>query len=326
MNISVIGTGAYGLALATVLSKNENNKIIMWSENIDNVNELKTSRTLKKAIPELVMPEGIDYTTSIEKVCKNADIIFIVVAAKYVDDIVNYIKPYYKKTTHICIASKGIEQDTCDFLHDIVLDNIKTRRLAVISGPSFAIDIVNNEPVGLSIASNNNVSIKTIKKALCNETFKLRETDDIVGIEICGSIKNVIAIAAGIIHGLGYSESTQAFLINESMHDIKELIHKLGGKKNTILSFAGVGDLILTCSSTKSRNYSFGIVVAQAKDKNEITTYLENNTVEGFYTLKSIYKLIKRKKVKMPIIDLIYKIIINGEEPESLIRFLIKKK
>lgn len=326
MNITVIGTGAYGLAISLVLSKNKNNKITMWSESLDNVLELSTTRTLGKILPNVKMPKTIKYTNSFEDALNNAQIIFIIVAAKYVDDIVNHIKPYYKKSMHICIASKGIEQDTCKFLHDIVLDNIKTRRLAVISGPSFAIDIANNEPVGLSIASENKKTIKTIKNALCCETFKLRETDDIVGIEICGSIKNVIAIAAGIIHGLGYSESTQAFLINESMHDIKELINKLGGKKNTILSFAGVGDLILTCSSAKSRNYSFGLIIAQAKDKKEIDEYIEKTTVEGYYTLKSIYKLIKRKKVKMPIIDLIYKIIINGEDPKSLIKFLVNKK
>lgn len=325
MNVSIIGTGAYGLALCSVLSKNKDNKITMWSENKETVKELTTTSTLK-SLPELLLPKDITYTTSIENVCKNADIMFIVVAAKYVDDIVNYITPYYDKKTHICIASKGIEQDTCKFLHDIVLDSIKTKRLAVISGPSFAIDIINNEPIGLSIASDNKTTINVIKKAICNDTFKLRETDDIIGIELCGSIKNIIAIAAGIIHGLGYSESTQAFLINESMHDIKELIHRLGGKKQTILSFAGVGDLILTCSSTKSRNYSFGIVVAQAKGKEEIDNYLKNNTVEGYYTLKSIYKLIKTKKVKMPIIDLIYKIIINNEDPNKLIKFLVNKK
>lgn len=325
MNISIIGTGAYGLALCTALSKNKDNKITMWSENKETVKELMTTSTLK-TIPELKLRNDITYTTSIEKVCENADIMFIVVAAKYVDDIVNYITPYYDNETHICIASKGIEQDTCKFLHDIVLDSIETKRLAVISGPSFAIDIINNEPIGLSIASDNKTTISAIKKAICNDTFKLRETEDIIGTEICGSIKNVIAIAAGIIHGLGYSESTQAFLINESMHDIKELIYKLGGKKQTILSFAGVGDLILTCSSIKSRNYSFGIVVAKAHEKEEIEEYLKNNTVEGYYTLKSIYKLIKTRNVKMPIIDLIYKIIIDNEDPKTLIKFLVNKK
>ena len=157
-----------------------------------------------------------------------------------------------------------------------------------------------------------------------SDTIKLRETSDLIGVELCGSIKNVIAIAAGRLEGMGYVESTRTFLITESLHDIKSLIYGLGGTKKTILSYAGVGDLLLTATSKKSRNYSFGILIGKKKNE-EAKKYLETTTVEGYYTLKSIYTLIKRKKIKMPIIDLIYKIIIKNEKPEKLVEFLIKK-
>ena len=132
-----------------------------------------------------------------------------------------------------------------------------------MSGPSFAIDLANSEPVGLTIASKNKKTISKIKSAYGKNTIKLRPTNDILGIEICGSIKNVIAVAAGILEGLGYSESTRSFLITESLHDIKELIYGLGGRKKTILSYAGVGDLLLTATSIKSRNYSYGILIGK---------------------------------------------------------------
>jgi len=144
-------------------------------------------------------------------------------------------------------------------------------------------------------------------KAFKGTNIKLRDTNDLVGVELCGSIKNVIAVAAGILDGLGYLESTRSFLITESLHDIKELIKGLGGNKKTILSFAGVGDLLLTATSTKSRNYSYGVILGKGNFK-EAKEYLENTTVEGYYTLKSIYTLLRRKKIKMPVIDIIYNI------------------
>ena len=184
--------------------------------------------------------------------------------------------------------------------------------------------MAHNEPVGLSIASKNIKTIKEIKKVLSSDTVKLRTSNDIIGVELCGSVKNVIAIASGILEGLGYNESTRSFLITESLHDIKSLIYGLGGKKKTILSFAGVGDLLLTATSTKSRNYTYGILIGK-KNYTMADDYLNNNTVEGYYTLKSIYTLIKRKKIDIPIIKLIYEIIINKKEPDTLSEFLIKK-
>ena len=129
-----------------------------------------------------------------------------------------------------------------------------------------------------------------------------------------------------MLAGMNYPESTQSFLITESIHDIKSLITKLGGNPKTILSFAGIGDLLLTCTSTKSRNFSFGYLIGSGATKEEIDKYLSETTVEGYNTLKSIYKLIRNKKIKMPIIDLIYKIIMNNEPPQELVKFLINKK
>jgi glycerol-3-phosphate dehydrogenase (NAD(P)+) len=195
-----------------------------------------------------------------------------------------------------------------------------------MSGPSFAIDMAKNNPVGLSLASHSKKAIKAIKDVLENDTLKLRETTDLIGVQICGSVKNIIAVAAGMLDGLGYPESTQSFLITEALNDIKNLIGALGGNPKTITSFAGVGDLLLTCTSTKSRNFTFGRVIGLGATKEEKESHLKQNTVEGYYTLKSIYKLIKNKKIKMPIIDLIYKIVMNDEDPKLLISFLVNKK
>jgi len=319
-NIAIIGTGAYGLSLALSLVK-KNKNVKMWSEKADLINK---NRKNSGILPNVEIPDCIEISSNYEYILNNVDIVIIAVAAKYVDSVTKELNKYEIKDKYLCIVSKGIEQNTCDFVSEVFKRNIKSKKLAIISGPSFAIDIANNEPIGLSIASKNKQTLDIIKKTVESDTIKLRPSTDLIGIELCGSIKNVIAIASGILEGLGYSESTRSFLITESLHDIKSLIYGLGGNKKTILSFAGVGDLLLTATSTKSRNYSFGLLVGK-KDVSEVKKYLETTTVEGYYTLKSIYTLIKRKKIKMPIIDLIYKIVIKDENPEKLAEFLIKK-
>ena len=322
MNITVFGTGTFGFAIAKMLHKN-GHKITMWSHDKETI-KLFNEKKLE-IIKNHKVPSDFSLTTSYKEAMDNADIVFIMVAAKFIGDVARNIKPFNNSNIHYSIGSKGIEQGSCKFVHEVFESHIKNKNISVISGPSFAIDVVNNEPIGFSIASKNKATIEKITRVLASDTIKLRGTNDILGVEICGSIKNVIAVASGILNGLGFNESTRSFLIVEAMHDIKNLIKALGGKKKTILSYAGIGDLLLTCTSVKSRNYSFGVLVGQGK-KEEAKKYLENNTVEGYYTLKSIYTLLKRKKIEMPVIDLIYKIIMKEEDPNLLSEFLIKKK
>ena len=326
MKIAMIGVGAYSTALTLMLSKKENNNIMMWTENLEIAKEFNETHKLNKIFPDLEMPFNVNVTNSYEEALKDASLIFLAPAAKYVKSVCESLKPYYKKHIPICIASKGIEESTGSFLSDIVKDELETENVSVLSGPTFAIDMVNNEPIALALAGTNEDTIRIVKENLSNDTLKLRECTDLIGIQICGSIKNVIAIAAGIIKGLGYTESTLAFLINESLHDIKYLIDELGGDKKTVLSFAGVGDLLLTCTSTKSRNFSFGYTVGSTKDPKVIKDFLESHTVEGYYTLSSIYKLVKTNNINLPIINLIYDIIMNDKDPNLLAKFLIEKK
>ena len=323
--ISLIGTGVYGLAMAMMVNKNHKD-IIMWTEDNAKYEEYKKIGQIKDIIPDLDVPKNIKLTNSFEEAATDKDIIFIMSTAQWVGSICRSIKPYITKKTIVCIASKGIENVSCQFLSDIAYQELKIKNIAIISGPSFAIDMANNNPVGLSIASHSKKAIREIKKVLVNDTLKLRESNDLIGTQICGSIKNVIALAAGMLSGMDYPESTQCFLITESIHDIKNLISALGGNPKTILSFAGVGDLLLTCTSTKSRNFSFGRMIGAGATKEEKEEHLKITTVEGYHTLKSIYKLVKKKKIKMPIIDLIYKIVMNNEDPHLLVKFLINKK
>ena len=210
-------------------------------------------------------------------------------------------------------------------LKKVVEKHLNTNSVAVMSGPPFAVDLVTKMPAGLSIASKSPETILLAKKALQNNYIKLRDTNDITGVEICGSIKNVIALAAGMLDGLKANDSTKAMLIAEAMHDMEAILDAFDCNKRTVLSFAGIGDLLLTCTSSKSRNFTLGKLIGEKPPREEIDKYLANTTVEGYYTLESIYQLLKDKEVTIPIIDLIYEIAVQGKDPELLLAFLVFK-
>ncbi len=325
MNISILGTGAYGIALALMFHKN-GNKVKMWTKFEEERDSILKNRMNERVLPGVIVPKDIEISCDFCDVVVDADIIVIAVPAGFVDDVSFELSKYYTENQCVVIASKGIERDSCLFVADIFKRHVKTKKYAVISGPSFAVDIVTNCPIGLSLAGEHKKTRMLVKKALESDSIKLRETRDVIGVEICGSIKNVIAIAAGMLDGMGYPESTQAMFITESLHDIKELISKLGGDRKTILSFAGFGDLLLTATSKKSRNFTYGNMLGSKKSKKEIDEYVSKTTIEGLYTIQSIYKLLKNRKVKIPIINLIYDIIEGKQDVSVLPEFLIVKR
>lgn len=325
MKISVIGLGIYSLAISKSLAKKEENKIMVWTENNEKAEEFKKTKKIK-SVYDTKIPNNIKVSTSLEEVLKDTDLIYIITASKYVDIITHKMKEFYNKDIPVCIASKGIEESQEELLSNIVKKNLKTSNIAVISGPTFAVDILNNEPVALALASVSSKAQELVMNTLANDTLKLRPTKDMIGIQMCGATKNVIAIASGILSGLGYSNSTQSFLINESIHDIKNIIKVFKGKPKTILSFAGIGDLMLTCTSSKSRNFSFGYTIGSTKNPKKIKEYLINNTVEGYNTLEVIYKMLEKKNSPIELITVIYNIVYNDEDPNTLASFLITKK
>ena len=324
MKIGLLGCGAYGLALSSIMHDNKCD-ITMWTRAEEEAKELAKTRYNRVKLPEYYIPEDIKITSNIEECVTDKDLIVIAIPAAGIDGLAQMIAPYVKRTDHILIATKGIEQGTGLFIHEIILKYLKTRNVAAISGPSFAVDIITKMPVGLAVAGKRRETIRRAKQALGNSYIKLRTSSDLTGIEACGAIKNVVAIAAGMIDGLGANESTQAMFITEAIHDMMNILQAFHAKRKTVTTFAGLGDLLLTCTSTKSRNYSFGRLVGEGKSQTEIKEYLSKTTVEGYYTLESIYKLLKDKRVNIPIIDLIYDIVVNGKDPKTLLSFLVHK-
>lgn len=322
MKVGVLGAGAYGLALSHILVNNKVD-VTVWTHDENEAKILDKDRISKK-LNEYKVPSEIKFTTSLKDAVINMDLIVMAIPAFAFEEVTVKLSKYIKRKQPVLIATKGIQQNTCLFLNDLFSKYLKNS-IAVISGPTFAVDIIKDSPVGFSLATKSHKTEMIIRKCFENSTTKFRRTKDIVGIEICGSIKNVMAIASGMLEGMGVTDSTRALFLTESMNDIKELIDALGGKKKSILSFAGFGDILMTCTSKNSRNFSFGYLIGNGASTKEINDYLENTTVEGMYTLKSIHKLVRKKKVKMPIINLIHDIIDGKKDKEEMLKFLIQK-
>ena len=198
MNITILGTGAFGLALSSMFLENNCN-ITMWTKSDEEKIRLVNDKCNKKVLPEYVIDEKILITCNLEEAIKNANVIVVAIPVKYVTNTIIELKKYYKKNQHICIASKGIEQGSCLFIASIVKKHINTNKLCVISGGTFAVDMIKKVPLGLSLACKNKSTVRAMKKTLQNEYLKLSLTNDIFGVEMYGAIKNVIAIAGGII-------------------------------------------------------------------------------------------------------------------------------
>ena len=322
MKVGVLGAGAYGLALSHILVNNKVD-VTVWTHDENEAKILDKDRISKK-LNDYKVPSEIKFTTSLKDAVVNMDLIVMAIPAFAFEEVTVKLSKYIKRKQPVLIATKGIQQNTCLFLNDVFSKYLKNS-IAVISGPTFAVDMIKDAPIGFSLATKSHKTEMIIRKCFENSTTKFRRTKDIVGIEICGSIKNVMAIASGMLEGMGVTDSTRALFLTESMNDIKELIDALGGKKKSILSFAGFGDILMTCTSKNSRNFSFGYLIGSGATNEEINKYLETTTVEGMYTLKSIHKLVRRKKVKMPIINLIHDIIEGKKDKEEMLKFLINK-
>ena len=322
MRVTILGAGAYGFALASILNKNKNS-VVVWSFDINETKELNSKRKSPK-LKGYKIPKEIVITNDLKESLTDTDLVIISVPAFAFEETTKKMNKFIDKKVPVVIATKGIQRGTCRFLHD-VFANICKNSYAIISGPTFAYDIIKDVPIGLTLATKSNKVEEIVRKAFENDKVRFRRSKDIIGVEICASIKNVMAIASGMLEGMGVTDSTRALFLTESMNDIKELIYVLGGRKNTILSYAGFGDILMTCTSKTSRNFSFGYLIGRGAKNEELEEYLKNTTVEGMYTLESIHKLVRKKKVKIPIINLIYDIINGVKDKNDIYKFLITK-
>ena len=321
MKVSILGTGAYGLALSLAFHRNKC-EVTLWTKIKEEYEMIRHDRCNKIVLPDYKIQDDIRITMSMEEAVKDSELIVLATPIKFADDTIKEVAKYYNKKQIICIACKGIMQGSNEFAYDIVRKYIKTRKTVVISGGTFAVDMIEEQPMGLTVASFSLKGRKLVKKALENELLRIDTTSDVMGVEMCGAIKNVIAIASGMIDGMNYTDSTKSMFMTKILCDLEKMISYFDGCEDTVKTYAGIGDLLLTCNSLNSRNYTLGLMYGRGDKKDAIDKYKNTTTIEGLYTLKSIYSLFNDKNYKMTIVEILYDIIYNDGDILQIDKYL----
>lgn len=316
MNLTFLGSGSFGTALAVIFS-NYDFKIKMFDRNMDVVNGINEKRKNIKYLKNIHIPEKIIATNDINDAINNSDIIFFAVPSHAVREISKQIKDKIDSKSVIVCLSKGIEQDTYKRLSEILEEELPHNPIVILSGPSHAEEIALRKPTALVSTSKDMKFAELIRDTLSNDVLRIYTNSDIVGVEIGGSMKNVIALAIGIITGMGYGDNSSAAIITRSLQDIVKMGVSLGGKLETFFGLTGIGDLIVTCLSEHSRNRKCGLLIGKGMKLDEAIKEI-GMVVEGINACKIFYEIAKEKNIEVPIIESLYEVLFNNKDLRSI--------
>lgn len=299
--VSVLGAGSWGTALASVLNHN-GHEVTIWSVMEDEIEMLKEKREHVMKLPGVKLAEEIRLTTDLKDAVESRDLLVLAVPSVFVRSTAKMIQPFVEEHQLIVNVAKGIEEKTLMTLTDIVAEEISQARVAVLSGPSHAEEVGRGLPTTCVAGAGTREAAEFIQNIFMNDVFRVYTSPDMLGIELGGALKNVIALAAGMADGLGYGDNTKAALITRGITEIGRLALAMGAKYETISGLTGIGDLIVTCASRHSRNRKAGMLIGEGKTMKEATEEV-NMVVEGIYSAKAAMGLSEKYQVPMPIIE-----------------------
>ena len=320
-DVSVLGAGSWGTALAILLNDNGHN-VTLWSVIEDEVNMLLEKREHISKLPGVKIDEKISITNNVEDATKNKDMIVLAVPSVYTRGTAKMIAPFIKDGQIIVNVAKGIEEATLFTLSEVIEDEIKNATVAVLSGPSHAEEVGRKLPTTCVIGAKKKKDAEYIQGLFMSDVFRVYTSPDIVGIEVGAALKNVIALAAGTADGLGYGDNTKAALITRGIAEITRLGIAMGGKAETFGGLSGIGDLIVTCASMHSRNRRAGILIGKGYSMQEAMDEVKM-VVEGVYSAKAAKALAEKYNVAMPIVTEVNKVLFEGESPKDAVKKLM---
>ncbi len=321
MRISVLGAGTWGTALAILLSNN-GQEVTLWSALSKEVEMLTANREKLPNLPEAKLPDSVKVTADLSLALNNPELIVFAVASPYVRSTAKQVAPFIKKDTVIVNVGKGIEETTLMTLTDIIKEEIPLADVAVLSGPSHAEEVSRGIPTSCVVGASSKKTASMIQDAFMNEYFRVYTSPDIMGIELGGSLKNVIALAAGIADGLGFGDNTKAALMTRGIAEISRLGIKMGGKLETFSGLSGVGDLFVTCTSKHSRNRNAGYLIGKGYTMQEAMEEVKQ-VVEGVYCAKAALALSKKYNVQMPIVEQINMVLFENKSAKDAVTDLL---
>lgn len=322
--ISFIGGGSFGTALAVLLSK-KGSECSVWCHSENTIDDINIRRENTKYLKGITIPDKVTAYSDIEKTIKNSQIVVLAVPSKAIREIARKVAPFLGGDEIIVTVAKGIEKYTLKRMSQIIEDEIKDHPIVVLSGPSHAEEVARDIPTTVTAASKDMEAARKIQNIFSNNTFRVYTNDDLIGVEIGGAFKNIIALAAGISDGIGYGDNTKAALMTRGMSEIIRVGTKLSGKAETFYGLTGMGDLIVTCTSMHSRNRRAGILIGSGKTVEEATAEV-GMVVEGIEAVKAFYELKSKINVDMPITTALYEVLFEGKNPkESVIELMGRK-
>ena len=315
--VAIIGAGSMGTAMAVLLSKNEND-VSLWSPIQDEIDMLKDKREHITRLPGVKVPETIKLTTDMAQAVKDCEVVALAVPSQTTRQNCNALAKLISKKAIVVTCSKGIEDGSCKLLSEIMAEELPENPIAVLSGPSHAEEIGRDVPTTVVAASEDIKIAQVLQDLFMTPTFRVYTNTDVVGVELGGALKNVIALCAGVSDGLGFGDNTKAALMTRGIAEISRLGEAMGGSSETFAGLTGVGDLIVTCTSMHSRNRRAGILIGQGKSVDEALKEV-NMVVEGVATTKPAYTLSQKLNVSMPITEEAYRVLFEGKDPRQAV-------
>jgi glycerol-3-phosphate dehydrogenase (NAD(P)+) len=320
-DITIMGAGSWGIALAILLHNNGHN-VKVWSVFPSEIEEFSKTRENKKCLPGVLVPQDVEFTADTEYAVTGADVIVLAVASSYTRSTAKLFAPYVKEGQFIVNVGKGIEDETLKTLCEVVEDEIPQATVAVLSGPSHAEEVGRGIPTTCVVGTKHKKDAEYLQNIFMSDVFRVYISPDVLGICIGGSLKNVIALAAGMADGLGYGDNTKAALITRGITEIARLGIAMGAQLTTFTGLSGIGDLIVTCASMHSRNRRAGILIGQGYTKDEAMKEV-NMVVEGVFSAKAALSLANKYNVDMPIVYQVNEILFDNKKPDLAVRDLM---
>ena len=327
-SIAIIGAGSWGTAIGSVLAS-KGYTTYLFGYNTDHIERLIKEKENKKYLPGYIFNNYLLPTNDLKRCVKESTIICMVIPSHGFRKVFKKIILYLRKGSIVLSAVKGIENNSCMTMSQVMneeLQNLKQKKIstAVLSGPSFAREVVDQIPTAVTIGSNSIEVAQRLQKTFGTELFRVYASQDVIGLEISAALKNIVAIGAGICDGLGYGLNTRAALITRGLAEIKRLGIKLGAQEATFSGLSGLGDLVLTCTGDLSRNRTVGIQLGKGKKLKEILKEMEM-VAEGVKTTKSVHDLVQQLKVEMPILEQVYQILYRDKNCSVAVKDLLKR-
>lgn len=321
----VLGAGSWGTALSVLIARN-GHETVLWSHDPDQVKSLHATRSNEHYLPGVAFPDNLRVTSDLGEAADDGARTFLIAVPSHAfTQTLTALAAHFPASGRIAWATKGFDPASGRLLHELVEANFsKDTPIAAVSGPTFAREVAANLPTAITVAANQLEFAEELANTLRNTRFRPYTSTDLIGVQVGGAVKNVMAIAAGVADGLGFGANTRAALVTRGLAEIMRLGLALGGKPETFMGLAGLGDLVLTCTDDQSRNRRLGIALGQGKDKSEAAREI-GQEVEGVFAAREVHTLSHRYNIEMPISEQTYLVLHRGLSPETAVKNLLER-